>query len=589
MPRVLNGGTSTRRRSAAPLLAVVLSAVAGAAQSGCFESHEPVLLGERYTCECTYDRETFDCEWADIDGDDMVDTCLPTMGPTHEDLKQTIRPCSDVSLDPEEFCALACIEWGRYPADYVAGSGRHESGDLAEYEGGGACDPEDDPPREYIWPAVPAEAVRNGVLVPEESSVIVTIIGDGGGTTTIEPETGHISVSGGGCEVMGGAGSATCPNLVFHDFGFTLPTFMLGSSEVTDARLTSSGIDEELGSFQGAYSFEGFGADHDLWSYLTGAMPLEADGFIEGHLMDVTFEYRDEPPELPAGEDHEMPSNNAVNARQGPGWEKFIQFAGKVTKADIDGRDLEIDFDLWFDYFDGSPLVAMSADASPFDTSETILDGTATIDDLGGGPVRYEWFVTDHGSPEHQMVLAFGERASVPTAILHDLANPQAPYSDVCLRVFDSDDYYDEYCLEWPALPGPAPDIGCGDVGISWSSTYRFRRIVEAAGMMDWINSYEATDFTMIIPDNAFMDELEALYPGLEQALLDDPGYAQSFVLSFAAPELYWWYEIDPLTVFGLPAKAVDVNRSCTDPCVFQQSCGEPEPWRVMHIFGPDV
>ena len=48
-------------------LALVVSA-GGALLGGCYQAHEPVLLGERYRCLCTYDRRPLECaDWIEID------------------------------------------------------------------------------------------------------------------------------------------------------------------------------------------------------------------------------------------------------------------------------------------------------------------------------------------------------------------------------------------------------------------------------------------------------------------------------------------------------------------------------------------
>lgn len=241
-----------------PILALLL--LGG---GGCYSTHERVLHGERYTCECLYDRTNVAVS--------RTATVLPDGGVSYggtvspgtpeRGLRHVIHPCLDTVYDEEEACADACLLWNRYPRGYINDSGRYDGG-VARYEGAGACDPGGTPERVFVWPSTPPEAIRNGVLVPSQSTVTVTV--SGVGAEIVEPSSGYISTSGGGCEVIGGGGGMGCFPLRVHTFGFHLPTFELGTSTVTGARVEHSGTDEDMPSpFLGTCFFEGFGENHD--------------------------------------------------------------------------------------------------------------------------------------------------------------------------------------------------------------------------------------------------------------------------------------------------------------------------------------
>lgn len=434
------------------------------------------------------------------------------------------------------------------------------------------------PPRVYVWPGVPPNAVRNGIVDAENSTVTVTVSGIG--SALVVPESGYVTVSGSTCEISGGEGSMACPELEVFDFGFRLPAFELGGADVTNVRVQQSGVDPIGERFTGLYSYEAV-EDHDTWAYDRGMMPLEADGLIDGFPMDARFDYGSTP-----GFEH--PDGDAVSLRQGPFWEKFIQFSGMVFQNDVDssGHDIQIEFDLRFDFFSGAPLVHAAYTSSPYSPYETILDGTGTVDDLGGTPVLYEWFLSDPNPAVEPLVIGYGERVSIPTGLLQNiLGNVQIPYTDICLRVWDSDDYYDEHCTVWPIIPGPPPAIGCADVGISWANTYRFRRIVERSGLVDTINNYPS-NFTMIIPTNELLDAIAALgleidgVP-LEEWALASEYNASAFVSYFSTAGFYPWSSLGPITLWGVPTKEQAVDRGC--------GSGNPGPRRVMHIIGPDL
>lgn len=577
-------GASRPSVSCRAMIAAAVAAIAAFAVQGCYVNHEPVLMGERYTCLCHYDRETWawDLGWERLPDGGTKMTGDLERGTPERGLTELIHPCSTFAFpegDEAEYCGIACAEWDRYPPGYIAGSGRYEDGSPAYYEGAGACDPQGIPPRSYIWPGVPPNAVRNGILDTENSAVSVTVSGIG--ASFIVPESGYITVSGGACEISGAVGSMACPPVTVFDFGFTLPEFELGGADVTNVRVAQSGVDPVAGPFTGLYSYEPV-EDHDTWSYSTGMMPLEADGLINGFPMDARFDYGSTP-----GFEH--PDGDAISLRQGPSWEKFIQFSGMVFQDDVgsSGHNIQIEFDLRFDFFSGAPLVHAAYTSSPYSPYETILDGTGTVDDLGGTPVLYEWFLSDPMNPAvDPAVIGYGERVSVPTALLENtIGNVQFPYTDICLRVWDSDDYYDEHCTVWPIIPGPPPAIGCADVGLSWANTYRFRRIVERSGLVDTINNYPS-DFTMLVPTNALLDAFAALgleidgVP-LEEWALESEYNATAFVAYFSAAAFYPWSSFGPISLWGVPAKAQAVDRGCGN--------GNPGPRRVMHIIGPDL
>lgn len=484
---VTNHSRTGERSRIRTVLSVLAMSAAVLISSACSVTHEPVLLGYRYSCHCRYDRRPPNVTASTMFLPDGGFSGGAGIGPgtVVEDLLEVTHPCSDYLYPtPEEACANLCPLWPNYGPDYVVGSAEFMTGDDATYEGGGRCDPAGEPPRIFIWPGVPPNAIREGTLDPSSSFVSIGI--SGVGSANVTPIDGTIAVSGGGCEVTGGGGStSTCPPLEFHDFSFRLPTFVLGTETVTSARLAHSGTDPDPlfgGRFQGTYDADP-AAPNDTWSYLSGSMPLEADGFISGAPMDLAFDYRHDPRD-PEGA-LSVGSGRGVNARQGPGVDKFIQFSGSIERNDIDGFALTIDFDLRFDFWAGAPLVRMISGSSEYSPHETVLDGTATVDDLGGGPVLYEWYVSSATQPGHGAVIGHGPRISYPTHLLDQLAgDPQAPYTDVCLRVWDSDDFYDAYCTDWPPLPSSTPpvEVGCADVGLTWANTFRFRRIVSMRG-----------------------------------------------------------------------------------------------------------
>lgn len=108
---------------------------------------------------------------------------------------------------------------------------------------------------------------------------------------------------------------------------------------------------------------------------------------------------------------------------------------------------------------------------------------------------------------------------------------------------------------------------------------------MERAGWMDDINAYPY-NFTMIIPTNALMDDIEAQYSGIEEWALASESNAQAFVSYFIGWGYYPWSSIEPVVLFGTVGTTPEaVNRNCGE-CTGAQCSGYS---RAMHIIAPEI
>lgn len=557
---------------------------------GCFSSHLLPTEGERYTCTC---------EWnlcIPIDPcaryDDMhrcieLRTGLPCLAGVPPERHLTF-PCSPVLFPTDEtrtgFCDEFCRD--RAPAPAFAGSAGRALG-PATHLGPGVCSESGDPSRIYFEPVVPTNAIRRGRVVPELSSVRMDLLGIG--TAVVTPDdTGEIFIQGGGCD------TDTCP-MWLNFFNVFLPTFSLDGREVLDGHAGMAGALDIFAAEQWDGRYTAQPVRPDTWELFDPVMPLpiELTGIVPSlapSRVRVSF----------ASWGHDMFDRDVLPGRVSaiPPFERltaeidirrnalphpFIQLIGRAV-ADFDLADgmhtAVVDFDVHYQFFDGSPHTMALIVGSPSDSNEIVLDGRETWVDVGGPVVDYYWTAADRDPPirlgagepaARQLLFALGPLASVPRTTIEGL---RAQGLDrICLRAVDSGGLYSETCGSpeqigvWPPdLPPP----GCADVGLSTPDTTDFRTLLDGAGWTEYVNTYPGL-ITLIVPTN---EMVATLPPGYRREVFVNPAVRARYVGQFIRPDVVLTAEEVARMRFvpGSPLPIVPVmpNRGCGDGGIVQ-------------------
>ncbi|MBK6919756.1 MAG: fasciclin domain-containing protein [Deltaproteobacteria bacterium] len=468
-----------RRRSAR----AITSLCAGVTiVSGCYASHTLPLEGERYACQCQWTQLIPHVDWdCDEDGcrpepcggTDCFDE-LVTMG--------GIRPCTTFEGDPTAVCEAACAD-PRFAPDVTT-----ETEVLsASYASVGWCSTLDDPPREFFFPEVPADAVRHGHVVAELSTLQLTI--DGIGTTAeIHPVDGTpVTIQGGNCDAPPGC------ELSINDIrveiagpvdiaGHTLDGLVLTNVEsmVTSARVLPNP------------------AAPDAWDLLADTpehseLPLQFLAGLDGAENSGPLAWR-----RPLAAPDDGPGG-AFDLRRGS-LDPHMTFTGVLrdSVALDDGSTLEVtlDADIYVRFFSGAPVPRMAVVDTGVAMGPLVLDGSGTYDDLGAPASDFRWYLLDgEGNRE---IIAHGIRAVLPRAVMAEL-DPDK--TRLCLRAADDDGLYDEVCSELAPISDPSvPPPDCRESGTTLTGAWRFGELVEFAGLGGWLASKQG--ITVLVPSD---------------------------------------------------------------------------------------
>ena len=480
-----------RRLDHGSLLLAALSVVAG-----CYESHTLPLDGERWTCRCHWTVQLpeidFECEIPIGGGDPEcgIMTGVGTGSLTTHDVFETIHVCTtfaDPSDDPAYVCNDACSDPQFQPFGTV---GSEVVEDESSYLDHGQCSTGDDPPFTYIFPSVPADAVRNGQVVAELSTLELTVEGEGT-TPVVHPVDGTpVSIQGGNC------GSGRCPLSITNARVEIAEDVALGD-------FTLLGLNMQL---SGALPF---GAEvradpselDDSWELLAttpenSVMPWEFLAAIDGldEVVPGTFDWEHPiavPDDGPGGPFNLRPSSP----------DKFMMFRGIVRDefalAEDDIRDLTLVAEIVVRFFSGAPVPDMAIGRA---TEGLIVDAGGTTDDLGGPAEDYEWLAM---AGDIELLLARGKRAFLTNGMVRAL---QRANLEICLRVHDTDGMYDTVCRGKETPEEPTDDEPrCPEIGLTPAGGSRFHALAVAAGVEDLL--YQVDNVTWLVPlDDAFKD-----------------------------------------------------------------------------------
>ncbi len=490
----------------------------------CYASHTIPLPGERYQCECTFTEELPDADVTCAPDDTGSWECEPSVcvGPgcietrTHA---ATIHPCTVFAGDPTGVCDAACADSRFFPTSVTVSGVRRGAG---SYSGPGLCGTDGPPPREFFFPDVPVDAVRNGWVVASMSTLELTVEGLGS-TGVFEPvDATPVAIQGGACEGL------SCP-LAINSFRIEVPEGVtLDGNSVDSLTIRLAG-----GAPWGAAEADGAGQ----WRLLgttadNSALPLEFFGSIAGNTEEGDFLWERPPASVADG-----PGGDIDLRRTAP--DPHMRFTGTIRDTiELESGEVlaaEVVADIYVRFISGAPVPrAMMSDVG-MATGPLTLDGSNSYDTLGAAIAEYQWLVKA-GSDERR--IATGIRAAVARPIV---ATYREQGYEVCLRAYDGDGFFDDVCegdmnfIEEPGLPEPT----CPEVILTPASSDRFRALVSAAGLDQELEQYAGV--TWLVPTDAAFDEIK---PEKLEAMLGDPESALEFVLSQAVEGVYSWEEL---------------------------------------------
>jgi len=505
------------------ILTIIVVTVSG---GGCYASHTIPLPGERYECICQWTSElpdvTFMCEPDDTGRLECEPrSCFGTSCVERFDRTSRVNPCTVFEGDPDNVCDAACSDPTYFPTFSTVTGERVGSG---TYAGPGLCSSDDVPPREFFFPEVPVDAVRNGFVVADRSTLELNVEGLGN-TGVFQPVDGTpVAVQGGACE------GVRCP-LSINELRLEIPTGVTLDGTAVDSlaiRLAGAAWDAAEADGAGQWRLLGVSAE-------TSVLPLEFFGSVGGETVEGTFSW-EQPPAMP----DEGPGGGIDLRRISP--DPHMHFEGTIrdTIELDDGSVLNavLTADIFVRFFSGAPVPGvMMAMADVGSTMEplVVLDGSESYDMLGSAIVDYQWLAI---RGDEELRFARGIRTFLPEAMVewwHEHGY------ELCLRVHDGEGLFDTTCegndgfMNVPDLPEPT----CPEVAFTPAMTTRFRELVETAEL--GLLFEEIQGVTWIIPsDEAFAkaseNELKKLFA--------DKKLAEQFVLSHGLLGNYEWKEI---------------------------------------------
>ncbi len=516
--------------------------------------------GERYACECGFTVRTPVCVTSSRPLEGFCSWVPLTWGgetyePTDREEQVPVQACTDfASTDPHAVCSHACQEYVRTrrgaidpPSGLIETHGDplrplplegsiHAVPGFSRHPGDGRCT-EDAAPGSTIltFPSVPNDSVRNGYIDPYRSTIDVTIEGVGRAEDVPAEDrivggvhTSRISIGLGSC-----SSGMTCPFSINEMTAFFPSTVTIGD-------LT---IDNFAMRFAGGASTPARGevtrrptVATDAWALAPGSwLPLELVGTHAGNPVSATADWG-------LGATGEVRPHGELTLRRGAD-PKFIQVTGTATRVVDFGpagvRNVTVDADLRYRFYGGAPEPVIEMSMSPLTSTEVVLDGTGTVDELGGvpdgrRPLDFEWLVFDTRTRAYGAI-AHGRLAQIPRAAYDSVKSGNG---QLCLRVYDEDRNFGTTCRALGPLPPPSntvPVPGCGDVALAPVRSQTFLRIVEVAGMFDELQA-KGNGKTVVVPsDTAF-----AAMPTPErEKLLVDKAAARAFVARHIAQGVY--------------------------------------------------
>ncbi|MBX3276345.1 MAG: hypothetical protein KF729_39190, partial [Sandaracinaceae bacterium] len=424
-------------------------------------------------------------------------------------------PGQSTVMDPTLYCQQFCLNEAEPIFAGDPTTGRVADGTTPHYLGPGTCGGDDDSAPWYA-PSVPPEAVWIGRLVPELSLIDMDI--EGVGVASVNPSRGQFAISGATCD-----GTVECTMFV-QDFEIVMPDFELGDRTARRVVMRSGEIDDPSG-VEAVYT----PSPEQRWVLgAGGVLPLDITGLLDDDPEHAGLEANW------GGMLGDVGPEGSIAIQRGDA-EKFIRLVGQVSRrppGEDEGPLVTVDFDVYFRFFAGPPVGLMAAYPSPSDSTEVILDGRETWDQLGGGPVTYVWFAIDaQTSPDPsrptRQIIARGKRASIPHAYYQALLLDNYR---ICLWVEDADGISTLRCGDGQlGNPPQGPPPGCADVGLTPTDTRHFGRLLDQVGWTEYVNTYPG-QLTLVVPTD---DMIEALPSGYRAQLFTNQAVARTYLSRF--------------------------------------------------------
>lgn len=534
---------------------------------GCYASHTIPLPGERYECGCSWTEELPSVEIrCDSDGCDP-ETCVGTGCVETRTVTGRVNPCTVFATDANTICDAACSDPAYFPNGAIIGGERQGAG---IYAGPGLCSTGGIPPREFYFPEVPADAVRNGMVVAELSTLELSVEGLGA-TGEFAPIDGTpVVIQGGTCEF------GSCP-LSVNLFEIAVPpSVSLDGHAVDSLEINLADGTPGQAEVDGAGGWRLLGTSPE-----SRALQLEFYGAIAGETVEGEFAW-ERPPAMVA----DGPGGVIDLSRTAP--DPHMRFTGVIRDSItlLDGTVLaaEVTADIYVRFFSGAPVPRAMMDTVGSSTEPLlVLDGSESYDSLGSPLTEYQWLAI---SPDAELLLAEGVRAGLPKSAVAAL---EEEGYELCLRVRDGGGEFDTTCVGDPSFiekPG-LPKLTCPEFMLAPASSGRFRELVAAAGLTDAMADLDGV--TWLVPNNAAFDKL---HPKVWAHLLEDEDAAADVVLSHLLPGAHDWKSVAAGTVdlstnfaqLQSPLNGGDLEDQVTIP---DGGCGKNSVHRINTVVVP--